>query len=193
MALVIAVVGVFGTLTAPMLTQSIAARAREAEAESRRRDRAQERADEERRSALAEKRAVYVELNAVARQFRTASHDRLRAARRGVSPLPDVEEARQAFRVAYSKAQMIMPDRTLAVVAEANLCLTHGYRLVKDLTVDDLAESTREWFEGPMMEAVQMLRAALREDLGVAEPISDIDDQVSRLRAARSDLPVETS
>ena len=189
MALAIAVVGVAGTLTAPILSQIAATQARAAEAKLQRQD----RADEEHRLGLVEKREVYAELNAAAGDFRTACHDRLRAARRGdVSPLPDVEEARLAFRSVYAQAQMIMPDRALTIAYEANHCLTQGYRLVKDIS-PDVPDAVRDWFEGPNADAVRMLRKALRADLGVAAHSPDIDEQFERLRAARLALPAEAS
>jgi hypothetical protein len=188
-ALAVAVVGVVGTLCAPALGQRSAARLKTVENQAQLQEKRDERDHEDRRAALAEKRQVYVELNAAARQFRSACHDRLRAARRGMSPLPDAEEARHAFGRVYSRAQMIMSDRTLSVINEANLCLTNGYRLIKDLDATEISDVVLTWFEGPMVDAVMLLRRALREDLGVAEPDSDIEEAVQRLQAARLAMP----
>lgn len=172
-------------MCAPALGQRSAARLKIVEDQAQRQEKQDEREHEDRRAALAEMRQVYVELNATARQFRSACHDRLRAARRGVSPLADAEEARHAFGRVYSRAQMVMPDRTLSVVNEANLCLTNGYRLIKDLGATEISDVVLRWFEGPMVDAVMLLRRALREDLGIAEPDSDIEEAVQQLRAAR--------
>lgn len=84
---------------------------------------------------------------------------------------------------------MILPDRALAVASEVNLCLGHGYRVLREIDVgfDDsvTVENLHQWFEGPLSDGVWLLRRVLREDLGVVEPSSDIDSAVEQLRAAR--------
>ena len=189
----VALVGVAGTLGATALTQRASARGRQFDAEIQRRDRAEERDQAARTSAQAEKRTIYADLNAAARLYRTVAHDHLLAKRRGIEPtdaeIERLEAARANYRDLYARAQMVLPDRVLAVASEVNLCLGHGYRVLRDIdngfdnsiTIDSL----HEWFEGPLSDGVWLLRRALREDLGVVEPSTDLDSAVARLRASR--------
>jgi hypothetical protein len=189
----VALVSVAGTLGATALTQRASARGRRFDAESQRRDRAEEREQAVYTSAQVEKRAIYADLNAAARLYRTVAHDHLLIKRRGIEPtdaeIERLETARANYRDVYARAQMVLPDRALAVASEVNLCLGHGYRVLRDIdngfddsiTIDGL----HEWFEGPLSDGVWLLRRALREDLGVVEPSPDLEPAVARLRTSR--------
>ena len=66
---IVAVLGVAGTLSAPLLTHRITARAKQQEFELQRDQRREEAAKAQREDAYAERRALYAKLNTAARQY----------------------------------------------------------------------------------------------------------------------------
>ncbi|MGW0612853.1 hypothetical protein [Streptomyces sp. NPDC002788] len=108
-AMITAVVGVLGTLFAPVLSQRLTARQRDEEtwaAEERRRF-------EERRDAC-------TAMNRSSRQFHTLLKDALHRLRDGVygdAERDQLEETRRDHRDRYAEAQMIVPERTSGVLA----------------------------------------------------------------------------
>src|SRR5262249_46822045 len=66
---IVAVLGAAGTLSAPLLTQRIAARTRQQEYELQRDQRREDAAEGQRKEAFSERRTVYAKLNTAARQY----------------------------------------------------------------------------------------------------------------------------
>lgn len=193
-ALAVAFAGIVGTLGATALTQRAAARDKRLDATIQRDVRAEERRESVRAAAHEEKRAIYVELNAAAREYHHVGHDYLMDKLRRAEPedLEQLEMARTKYRGVYSRAQMVLPDRALDVANEVNECLGHSYRALHDIH-DGLdrsitVEKLHQWYDKPLSDAVGLLRRVLREDLGVAEPSTDIDPVLQRLHKARFDL-----
>jgi hypothetical protein len=120
-----------------MIVQRSAARAKLAELRLQSDEREKERSIAQRQAALRERRQVYADLNAAARRFRSAAHDRVLGHRRNMPSTgtdgENLEEVRRVYRDEYARAQMVMPDRVLMVASEVNLCLGHGYRLLRDI------------------------------------------------------------
>jgi len=196
---VVAIVGIAGTLGATALAQRAAARDKRLDAKIQHDIRAQERQESVRAAAHAEKRAIYADLNAAAREFRTVGHDYLVDKLRGadLEDLEQIEMTRAKYRDIYARAQMVLPDRVLEVTSELNQCLGYSYRALRD--IDNgfdrsiAIESLHRWYDGALRGGVGLLRRVLREDLGVAELSTDIDSALRHLREARSDLwPTET-
>ncbi|MET9729094.1 hypothetical protein ABZZ79_00075 [Streptomyces sp. NPDC006458] len=165
-AMITAVVGVLGTLFAPVLSQRLTARQRAEDTE---------RAERERRSA--ERRAAYTAMNRSARQFHTLLKDALHRLRDGAYAEQDrdrLEEARREYRDRYAEAQMIVPERILEASRSVNDVLAEADAVVKRLDRGLAREG-----ENPERQLLVLkeeaeprlsaMRGLMREDLGVAD------------------------
>ncbi|WP_063753268.1 hypothetical protein [Streptomyces sp. NRRL S-87] len=201
-ALVVAVIGVCGTLCATWIGQRSAERATAAERSSAERLR---RLDESARAAerMADlRRGNYIALNQAARRYFGVLNDALHALPpdRGApdrgAPEPDgaeqdgaeqdgpgpdgpateLDEVRGEYRACYAQAQMVVPDPVLAVASAVNRELNQAYGIVKRLQSGTQRES-----DGPQRirahldaarDRLHELRREMRADLGVAEVTS---------------------
>nr|WSW48998.1 hypothetical protein OG296_38670 [Streptomyces sp. NBC_01001] len=191
-AVVVAAVGVTGTMVAPLLAQW-ARRQELAEAAERAELRLRQDRDE---GDLQRRRDLYAVLNSAARAYRTAGYDLVLALKRGESVDGSaLEVARSFYRDQYAQAQMVLPGRALNIASEVNRCLSLGYRLVRMLPAHaghhDAWSRTETWFRTPLAEAVWLLRHALRQDLGVLDEFPDLLDLGEQLRAARKSVERE--
>ncbi|MGY5138398.1 hypothetical protein ACWGJW_39500 [Streptomyces nigrescens] len=185
-AVVVAAVGVAGTMGAPLLTQW-SRRQEFADAAEREEQRLRQERDER---DLQHKRDVYAALNSSARAYRTAAYDFVLALKRGEDPDGSTLDAvRSSYRDQYAQAQMVLPGRALRVASEVNRCLALGYRLVKLLpgraNRQEAWTQAEAWFNKPLAEAVWLLRHALREDLGVIDEFPDLIEHRAQLKAVR--------
>ncbi|MFD8147692.1 hypothetical protein [Streptomyces sp. NPDC059708] len=167
-AVVIAVVGVAGTLGGALMTQRGAERTKRREIEL-------VRAHEEVRENLALRRGCYTALNRDSRQYTTALNRHLHVMReQGVQDADReaLDAAKAAHRDTYSEAQMIAPDGVLAAVTAANHALTLVYGQVKRLERDapEAGETmeTASRAQQEIWDLLREMRAAMRADLGVA-------------------------
>jgi hypothetical protein len=181
---VVAVLGVAGTLSSPLLAQRIAARAKQQEFDLQTQQRREERLDAERRTAFEERRSVYAGLNTTARQYNQAlrAYLRLVAAETVTDEgRADLARARDAFRDLYSDAQMILPDRVLDAAATVSADLGEAYGVIRrlelgqprDRAADNPAETiefAHEFCRVTIYDRITDLRQLMREDLGVSEP-----------------------
>lgn len=122
-AMITAVVGVLGTLLAPVLAQRAADRRRAAEA-----------ADADSRRTFEERRDTYTAMNRASRHFHTLLKDALHRIRDGVYEAEDrvaVEDCRRDYRDQYARAQMIVPQRILDASRELNVVLADVDAAVK--------------------------------------------------------------
>ncbi|WP_194927077.1 hypothetical protein [Catenulispora pinisilvae] len=163
--IVVAVVGVAGTLAGSGLSQWSATRNRRTDSENLRRDRADDRANASQAAARTEKLSLYSDYNASARAYRVACQDMLFDWERGHSPIDDtrVERIREDYLRLYAQAQMIMSDRALEIASEINQLLAEGYRMVRGLSSTSNpheADFLHGWFEGPASDGVWLLRLA---------------------------------
>jgi hypothetical protein len=79
---------------------------------------------------------------------------------------------------------MVLPPRPFEVAVVVNEHLGYGYELIINQFADDSVEAVdkvRTLVRGPVAEAVELLRLALREDLGVVEPVADLKAQTAAL------------
>ncbi|MFB8398266.1 hypothetical protein [Streptomyces yangpuensis] len=168
-AMVIAAVGVVGTLGGALLTQRGAERAKRREMELL-------RGHEEIRDYLALRRTCYADLNRDARQFTTALNRHLHVMRERAVEDADreaLDEAKDAQRDRYSEAQMIAPDAVLGPASAVNHALSRVYGQVKRLErgapEEGEAMATVSRDQQEIWALLREMRAAMRADLGVSD------------------------
>lgn len=197
--LAVALVGVAGTMGAPWLTQ----RAHRAHArdQAERDERALEASSRE--QSRKEKQALCAELNGATRAYRSALREYALAVRFG-GPIDErfaaLKQDRAAYRKQYDQAEMVLPPRPFKVAKVANEHLGYSYRLVLGLraSTDVMQETDRvlAMIRGSLGAAVDLLRLALREDLGVIERVVDLEAQLEALpiqpRSRDVGQPLET-
>ncbi|MEE1750484.1 hypothetical protein [Streptomyces sp. JV184] len=117
-----AVVGVLGTLLAPVFAQRLTARQRAEEA----------RLAGERRK-FEERRAHCTAMNRASRQFHTLLKDAVHRIRDGVYTEQERTQLEEARLDRYAEAQMIVPERILQASGDLNRVLAAGDATVKRL------------------------------------------------------------
>jgi hypothetical protein len=181
--LAIAILGVAGTLSSPLLGQRIAAQVKEQEFDQQRRQRQEEREVGRQQAEFEERRSIYARLNTLARQYQQALTAYARTLEDGV--LTDDERvqliaARQSFRELYSDAQMIVPDKVLNATMLVSACLGEAYGMVKrveagkprmrpELDRVETIAMAREFAYVTVYNTILELRQLMREDLGVSD------------------------
>jgi hypothetical protein len=188
--IIVAILGVTGTLSAPMLAQQAASRAKRSEFNMQRVIKETELRENRRLEAFKERRTAYANLNSAARQYLEELRANLRMLAAGVTGegRSDLAQARQRFRELYSDAQMIMPDRVLEYAIKVSQALGEAYGEVKRLdalsTQTSLAsaapeisfdrsrviEQTHAFCRTTVYDQIIELRNVMRHDLGVSEP-----------------------
>lgn len=175
-ALAVAVVGVIGTLLSPILAQRSTARASQVAAAIQRDIRVEERDADAQRIAFEERRSVYTSLNSLARTCRNQFKDYARHYEKtGIIAPEDVASAREAwisYQDQYDSSQMVLPDEVLTLASRLNALLSQGFRYVRELNEpgQGAPDTVVEFCNGPVLEAVTLMRQAMREDLGVSKP-----------------------
>ncbi|MFE3886291.1 hypothetical protein ACFXPQ_25835 [Streptomyces lydicus] len=164
-AMITAIVGVLGTLLAPLVAIG-----------ATKRQRAQELRTEESRRLFEERRAAYTAMNRASRHFHTMLKDALHRLRDGVYTDDDraqVEEARRDYRDRYAEAQMIVPQAVLTASRELNVVLAGIDATAKriDRGLSREGESADQALLGlkAAEPALTTMRRIMREDLGVAD------------------------
>ncbi|MGW2491686.1 hypothetical protein ACWCV9_31325 [Streptomyces sp. NPDC001606] len=163
--MITAVVGVLGTLLAPVISERRAGRQRAEEAER----------DGQRRT-FEERRRAYTAMNRSSRQFHTLLKDALHRLRDGVYTDRDreqLEDARREYRDHYAEAQMIVPERILEASRAVNRVLAGIDAVLKrlDRGIARGGESAEQALldlkrAEPLLTAMRRL---MRADLKVAE------------------------
>lgn len=177
-SLIIAVVGVSGTLASAVLTQRSSLRARREElAHTERVRRAeQEDADEKRRTERL--RDCYVRLNANDRNYRDALLAyayALKAGSPGEAESAEVATARRAQRDARAEAQMVVSDQVLDAEGEVNRQLTRAYSSLKQIEREDdagvRANQLDEAIErlDRIISMMSRVRVLMRRELGITD------------------------
>ncbi|MET8021393.1 hypothetical protein [Streptomyces decoyicus] len=178
MSLVVAVVGVIGTLTSAIFTQLLSQRAKVRELEHTERQQRAERAAAEAQSKTDQLRRCYVQLNANDRNYRDALLAyayALKAGSPGEAEAVDVATARRAQRDARAEAQMMVSEEVLEAEGRVASDLTRAYRRLKQIE----SESDRGLREAQLEEIINLLdhvipmlsraRVLMRMDLGVID------------------------
>ena len=161
--MVSAIVGVLGTLSAPLLAQRMTAR-----------QKIQATASAERRRHFDDRRVAYTLLNRASREFHTILKDALHRIRDDIYAQQDraeVENLRRAYRDRYAEVQMIVPERILDASRAVNEVLADMDAAAKRLDRGCPREGeTAESLLLALKEAEPRLKALtdlMREDLGI--------------------------
>ncbi|WP_329278231.1 hypothetical protein [Streptomyces sp. NBC_00691] len=187
-ALLIAMVGVAGTLGAALLTQSRADRTKrmelQAAAEQRREERGHaeellraEQARQGQRESLERRRTCYIRLNTAARQYLTEMTNHLHALGRGeddAASLENLEAARLAYRDSYAESQMIVPDVVSRSTSAAKQRLNEAYGKLRKYAEDPAAyaeelTTMKADLHKDVWPYVGAMKKAMRADLGVED------------------------
>ncbi|MEU5482843.1 hypothetical protein [Streptomyces mirabilis] len=174
-ALVIALVGIAGTLASALLTQRSANNSKIRELERADRQRAEDRAYQAEQAAIEARRTCYVALNIAARLYQTALTNFLVAIRAGTVTdeiRTDVDDMRRDHRARHAEAQMLVPDAVLTAAGAVNSHLSNLYGILRRL---DLGEpEPGETIEVAAVMRVETwdllsaMRTVMRHDLGIA-------------------------
>lgn len=173
-ALLVAVAGVLGTLTSPILTQRLTLRAKQQEIDASKQQRLEERIEERRRTAFRESRDCCIALNTAARGFRQSvknclfeGYDEDRAG---------LEQARRSFTARYGEAQIILSDAIMEAATPVYDTLAAAYGGVRALgTPLVIAEGKAErerlmsYLDDEVHNAIRNLRKIMRSDLGITD------------------------
>ncbi|GFE20379.1 hypothetical protein [Streptomyces nigrescens] len=176
-ALIIASVGVFGTLASGLLAQRSALQVKRLELESAERQRAAELDSSTREAARNALRGCFIELNYSLRTYYSELDTYLRMASRepgGRRIEASLEGSRQAVRSALAEAQMIAPASILRASKECGCLLGAAYRVLvssdrHDDRREELLTEARFLLETVSPKLVQM-RDEMRDELGVESP-----------------------
>lgn len=184
--LLVAVVGVAGTLGAALLTQNRADRTKRMELEAAARQRREERdhagdllkaeqAVQRQREGLERRRTCYIKLNIASRLYVTEMTNYLHALRSGQDvdvALSSLEAARLAHRESYAESQMISPDVVLRPSGAAKSALNAAYGKLRTYGAapatyaEELANLERV-FQADVWPYLGALRKTMRDDLGI--------------------------
>lgn len=174
-ALVIALVGIAGTLASALLTQRSANSSKIRELERVDERRREDRAYQAEQAAIEARRSCYVALNIAARLYQTALTNYLVAIRAGAVTdeiRTDVDEMRREHRSRHAEAQMVVPDSVLEAAGAVNGNLGKFYGILKSIDLGTAnADETIEAAEARRVRSWDLLRemrAAMRRDLGIA-------------------------
>ncbi|MET9518254.1 hypothetical protein [Streptomyces sp. NPDC002994] len=184
--LLIAMVGVGGTLGAALLTQNRADRTKHMELQAATEQRREERGHAEellqaeqarqwQRESLERRRACYITLNTASRQYVTEMTNYLYALQRSQdvdTSLKNLEAGRLAFRESYAEAQMVLPDAVLRAASMAKKRLNAAYgKLRKYGGAPSTYAEELATLEGELNQEVWpylgALKQSMRADLGV--------------------------
>ncbi|MFF8918878.1 hypothetical protein ACF08M_37640 [Streptomyces sp. NPDC015032] len=174
-ALLVAVVGVVGTLLAPITTAWVSSRSRLQEFELQRRTDQVTRQLEDAQQNLERRRDIYVALNSGARRYRMLMMEDLHAKRTGAAPQSDATEAaRVEFQATYAQAQMLIPDAVLEPSRKVRVALADARKLIGAL-YEDATHGQEEWQEAhtfliQMWDVIITMQVAMRQDLGITQP-----------------------
>lgn len=173
-AILIATVGVFGTLAASIISQRLSSRARREEFEMQKSERLEGRQHEQLTGELAKKRSSYIAFMASARRYRTEITNYLYIVQQGTADRTfqaNLEDARQAYINSFAEAQLSASPQVLVMLEPFNIGLGKAYRAAKRLehgkpepddSIDKIESSVQElWSQWNDM------REAMRQDLGV--------------------------
>jgi hypothetical protein len=182
-ALLVAALGMLGTLSSPIVAQRLSARTKREESDAQRRD-ALEGRDHTRRETLAkEKKAAYVAFNAAARRYRIELMNRLHEVGSGTpgeAGRGELRDSRRAYSLGLAEMQIVASDSVMEVVEQVTSNLYRAYKAIKSLedgtpdpgwsfeeTQDHLIHTWDHWAS---------MRKAMRNDLGLDESSESIDE-----------------
>jgi len=176
-AVLVAAVGVLGTLLSPVVASFVTTQSRQREVEAALLEKREDRDRDERRAAFVELRTCYIALNLAARNYQGALRSMSYAADRAPGTGKDhhnetLAEARRDYRRSYAEAQMIVPDKILEMTRKLNDSFAEAYALTKRVEERSTADgetlnAIRDVLDDAT-ERLRRLRSAMRADLGVS-------------------------
>lgn len=176
-AILVAVLGIGGTLASALLTQRRADRARVLELEHNRQVKDEEREYAARQAEIEARRTCYTALNAGARDYMTVMTNFWHALEAGEvtdDSRLELDRARRDHRLRHAEAQMIVPDAVMEAASTVNRHFGDLYGLLKRLDRGnaDQAESLETAQEDikALWNALWRMRRVMRVDLGITAP-----------------------
>ncbi|MGW2722659.1 hypothetical protein [Streptomyces sp. NPDC001492] len=178
--IVIAVIGVGGTLAAAVITQRGADRARARELEHTRQLQEDEREYATRQAQFEARRTCYATLSAGSRDLANVMTQVIHALERGEVTKElrsDLDRARRDHRLRHAEAQMVLPDGVAEEASTANRHLGELYGLLMRLDGGTAREgesldTARESFD-KLWDPLWRMRHVMRIDLGITAPDQD--------------------
>lgn len=174
-ALIIALMGISGTLASALLTQRSANKNKMRELERADQQRREDREYQAQQATIEARRACYVALNTAARLYQTELTNYLHALNSSQATAglhEQVEEARREHRARHAEAQMVLPDVVLTAAGAVNGHLGKFYGLLRrlDLGTPEPGETIEgaESLRARSWDLLAEMRAVIRRDLGVA-------------------------
>ncbi|MFD7664952.1 hypothetical protein [Streptomyces sp. NPDC059788] len=175
--IVIAVLGIGGTLAAAVITQRGADRARARELEHTRQLQREEREYATHQARFEARRTCYATLSAGTRDLANVMTKVLHALERGEVAeelRSDLDRARREHRLRHAEAQMVLPDTVAEAASTANRHLGDLYGLLMRLDGGTArqGESLEAAWEsmGKLWDSLWRLRHIMRVDLGITAP-----------------------
>jgi hypothetical protein len=174
-SLIVAIVGVCGTLVSAGLSQVLSQRAKLQELEQAERIRAAQEREAEQRRRVDQLQSCYVQLNAQDRHYRDVMLAYAYALKSGSAEAEaaEVSSARREQRDARAEAQMIASDEVLEAEGRVNNRLTVAYRRLMEAAreADSTARRARldqviELLDA-VIEKLGKVRTIMRAELGV--------------------------
>lgn len=169
--LLVALVGVVGTLLSPLTTAWVSTRTRLQEFEMQQQASAVVRREESAAADLERRREAYTALNSSARRWRILLMEDARALSSGSSASERTEEARQAFHDDFARVQMLVPDLVLDAANRVRLVLADAHtrlgRQARDSTTTEAEWRELQGFLLSLWDVITEMQAAMRKDLGV--------------------------
>ncbi|MFJ8016776.1 hypothetical protein [Streptomyces sp. NPDC096339] len=177
--LVIAFLGIVGTLASGLMTQQLAAKSKAKELDQSARQRVQERQHETERVMMEAVRSCCVMLNTASLDFHSELNHfwhALRAGRVTGDVRARLDDARREHRARYAEAQMRVPDDVLAVVDGVHRRLNRIYGDLKRLDSeipsgledDESLDGAHQQITG-LWEQLTQMRRTMRRSIGVTQ------------------------
>ncbi|MFH8597420.1 hypothetical protein [Streptomyces rimosus] len=175
--IVIAVLGIGGTLAAAVITQRGADRARTRELEQTRQLQGEEREYAARQAQMEQRRTCYAALGAGTRDLANVMAIALHALEKGELTeelRSDLDRTRRDHRLRHAEAQMVLPDGAARAASTANRYLGDLYGLLMRLPArhGEGMEAARESLD-KLWDPLWAMRHVMRVDLGITAPDQD--------------------
>jgi hypothetical protein len=175
-AIVIAVVGVVGTLAGSIVGQLLTARTRRYELEIQRSQQQEDYARKRRVAELADKRSCYIAMMTSSRRYRVEVMNYLYAVKErtvDATARSDLESARRACLDSLGEVQIVATLEVLATIDPVNSGLSNAYRATKRLEAGEPEPdgSFEEIYQSltDLWDQWHHMREAMRKDLGVKD------------------------
>jgi hypothetical protein len=174
--LAIAVVGVLGTLSSPVITQRLSQRAKQEEAELRGAQLAEDSAREWQRALYEQKRSCYISMTATSRRYRIELMNYLYAAVKGqvdTSARDSLRTAREAYIASIAETHVTATLSVLEALEPVTTNLSWAFRVVKLVEEGNPGDGWQfedvEAFLVKLWDQWVVLRQVMRADLGVED------------------------